>query len=151
MATTPVYNLPYQALEDAPHGPNLGQDLAEAVETEFQRLDTIQTVTTGFTASTGFTTLAFRGIRAGAVHTIKIHAQVTTTITLDSSGNLPDKQVGTLPSGWYDATEPTMIFGDNGLYIITGIINVNGTVTLRAAGGNISASTSVRLTATYVK
>lgn len=32
MATTPTYSLPYQALEDPPHGPNLGQDLAEAIE-----------------------------------------------------------------------------------------------------------------------
>lgn len=40
MATTPIYGLPYQGLTDAPHGPNLGEELAEAVETELTRIDT---------------------------------------------------------------------------------------------------------------
>lgn len=40
MASTSVYALPYQALTDSPHGPNLGEDLAEAVEAELQRIDT---------------------------------------------------------------------------------------------------------------
>lgn len=39
MGTTPVYALPYQGLTDAPHGPNLGQQLALAVETELVRVD----------------------------------------------------------------------------------------------------------------
>lgn len=37
--TTPIYGLPYQSLDDPPHGPNLGQNLAEAVETELARID----------------------------------------------------------------------------------------------------------------
>lgn len=32
--STSVYGLPYQTTDDPPHGPNLGQDLAEAVETQ---------------------------------------------------------------------------------------------------------------------
>lgn len=38
--TTPIYGFPYQELSDPPHGPNLGQDLAEALETEIDRIDT---------------------------------------------------------------------------------------------------------------
>ncbi|MGW3619492.1 hypothetical protein [Micromonospora arida] len=32
MASTPINGFPYQGLLDPPHGPNLGKDLAEAVE-----------------------------------------------------------------------------------------------------------------------
>lgn len=37
--STTTYGLPYQTLSDPPHGPNLGQDLAEAVEDELVRID----------------------------------------------------------------------------------------------------------------
>lgn len=36
---TATYGLPYQSLSDPPHGPDLGQHLAEAVESELQRID----------------------------------------------------------------------------------------------------------------
>lgn len=39
MATTPVYGLPYQTLDDPPNGAALGLGLAEAVETELVRID----------------------------------------------------------------------------------------------------------------
>lgn len=39
MPATSVYALPYQDLASAPHGPNLGEDLAEAVEDELVRID----------------------------------------------------------------------------------------------------------------
>lgn len=39
MASTSVYALPFQALTDPPNGAGLGQDLAEAVETELARID----------------------------------------------------------------------------------------------------------------
>jgi len=39
--TTPVYGFPYQELADAPNGALLGQDLAEAVETELVRVDAL--------------------------------------------------------------------------------------------------------------
>lgn len=39
MPTTPTYALRYQGLADPPHGPNLGQNLAEDVEAQIARLD----------------------------------------------------------------------------------------------------------------
>lgn len=38
--STPVYGLPYQTLTDPPNGPDLGANLAGAVETQIQRIDT---------------------------------------------------------------------------------------------------------------
>jgi hypothetical protein len=38
-ASTPLYGFPYETLNDAPDGPNLGEDLATAVETKIASLD----------------------------------------------------------------------------------------------------------------
>lgn len=38
-ATTPIYALPYQGLSDPPHGPDLGENLALAVEAQLARID----------------------------------------------------------------------------------------------------------------
>ena len=83
MATTPVYSLRYQALTDAPHGPNLGEDLAEDVEAVLVsldgRLDTLeaaahytrlaQTVLGGTQASVTFSSIS------GAYSALKVHIQ----------------------------------------------------------------------------
>jgi hypothetical protein len=37
--STPVYALPYDSLSDPPDGADMGQDLAEAIETELARID----------------------------------------------------------------------------------------------------------------
>lgn len=39
MGATPTYGLRFQELGDAPHGPNLGADLAADVEAELERID----------------------------------------------------------------------------------------------------------------
>lgn len=61
MGSTSIYNLPYQELTDAPDGAALGQNLAEAVETELDRIDTIVGVAprgwvAGLVATSGATT-----------------------------------------------------------------------------------------------
>lgn len=64
MPTTPVYGLPYPSLSDSPNGPAQFQALAQAVETQLQRLDSVPAAVTATdagavsTASTTFTNLA---------------------------------------------------------------------------------------------
>lgn len=41
MATTPIYGLRYQELSDTPDGAALGQNLAEDIEAQLQRIDNI--------------------------------------------------------------------------------------------------------------
>lgn len=41
MATTPIYGLRYQELSDTPDGAALGQNLAEDIEAQLQRIDAI--------------------------------------------------------------------------------------------------------------
>lgn len=50
--STPTYGLPYQTNTDPPNGPLLGEELAEAVETELARIEgTIPTSETGLKVS----------------------------------------------------------------------------------------------------
>jgi hypothetical protein len=64
---TPVYDLPYQELGDAPDGPALGEDLALAVETELIRIDAAVAAINGMapasvsstTDEIGFTSTSF--------------------------------------------------------------------------------------------
>lgn len=68
MATTPTYNLPYQTLDDPPDGAALGQDLAEAVETEITRLDGVVGVISTANNWTAYTP-AMQNIGSGAFST----------------------------------------------------------------------------------
>lgn len=47
--TTPVYGFPYQELGDAPDGPDLGHDLATAVENKFVSVDAAINAINGLT------------------------------------------------------------------------------------------------------
>lgn len=64
MPTTPIYGLPYPSLSDPPNGAAQIQALAEAIEVELQRLDSVPAAVTASdagsvsTASTSFVTLA---------------------------------------------------------------------------------------------
>lgn len=51
MATTPIYELPYQGTSDPPNGPLLGEQLALAVEAEIQRIDQTLGVISGMEAT----------------------------------------------------------------------------------------------------
>lgn len=59
MATTPVYGFPYQGVGDAPDGPSLGEDLALAVESKFQSVDSSVAAITGLTHVVGSSTATF--------------------------------------------------------------------------------------------
>lgn len=157
---TPIYNLPYQTTSDPPNGPALGSNLATAVEAQIQRLDgliaalgLLTEVTTGFTPAAGFSLSSFRAFKINRVCTVQLYVSVTTAINLDGSGNLPDKTIGSLPSGWYPnpTKDPAMFYGDNGLYVVTGVINLDGTMTARAASGSIAAGSNLRIMSTFIR
>lgn len=65
--TTPVYGFPYQELGDAPDGPDLGHDLATAIETKFVSVDAeiaainglVPAVVRSTVDETGFTNTTF--------------------------------------------------------------------------------------------
>lgn len=84
---TPIYGLPYQTVSDSPNGPNLGQQLAAATETQLQRIDT--------DLSRADIKLAENWFGVGLTYTIKqntsnsradIDAGLTVTFTAPSTG-----------------------------------------------------------------
>lgn len=95
MPTTPIYALPYQSLTDPPDGPSLGQDLAEAVETELDRIDDdVAALPTGLvkwgqrTTASSTTTAADAGVlRVDSVSLLtgRQYRIWTTPLHLDSS------------------------------------------------------------------
>lgn len=108
-------------------------------------------VTTGFTVGSDLTLLNFQIRRTAGVCVLIVHLSFDTAGNLSGSGNLPDRELGTLPAGWGPTGQSVMWAGDNGYYTVTGIIHAsNGVVEARAAGGDIAASTNLRLTATYI-
>ncbi|WP_155256552.1 hypothetical protein [Salinispora pacifica] len=108
-------------------------------------------VTTGFTVADNLTLLNFQLRRTAGVCVLVVHLAFDTGSNLSSNGNLPDRELGTLPSWWGPTGSSTMWSGDNGYFSVTGIIHAsNGIVEARAAGGDIAAGTNLRLTATYI-
>lgn len=82
MAQTPVYALPYQTTNDAPNGPLLGQQLAEAVEAELQRIDVA--LAAGITAQIG--TVATTQSTTSTSYTDLATAGPSVTVTIGQSG-----------------------------------------------------------------
>lgn len=108
-------------------------------------------ISTGFVAGSGLTLLNFQLRRTAGVCVLVVHLAFDTASDLSSNGNLPDRELGTLPSWWGPTGSSTMWSGDNGYFSVTGIIHAsNGVVEARAAGGDIEAGTNLRLTATYI-
>lgn len=75
MPTTPTYSLPYQSLTDAPHGPDLGRLLAEAVEAQIARLDGLITAQPKLVAWVQRTTSTVAG--AGPTGVMRLNAALT--------------------------------------------------------------------------
>lgn len=107
--------------------------------------------TTGFVVGVDLTLLNFQLRRTAGVCVLIVHLSFDTAGNLSGSGNLPDRELGTLPAGWGPTGQSVMWAGDNGYYTVTGIIHAsNGVVEARAAVGDIEAGTNLRLTATYI-
>lgn len=106
-------------------------------------------ITTGLTAASGFTVTGFSGYKVG--HTAFIFATVSNTSAIsESGGNItPDVTIATLPAGWAPLDAINGCFG-NGAMDGEYVILTDGSIQLRSAVANISAGTTLRLTAAYV-
>lgn len=103
---------------------------------------------TGLTAKTNFTVSAFSGYKVGPM--AFVFATITTTNQLtQTSGNLSDVDIATLPDGWEPRDTVNGCFG-NGLADGEYTISTSGTITLRSAVANIGAGTGLRLSSVYV-
>lgn len=93
MATTPIYGLPYPTLSDAPNGAAQIQALAQAVETQLQRLDSVPAAVTasdsGAVSTTSSTFVALAG-DPGVAFTAPPSGRVLVTIGSAFDGNAAD-------------------------------------------------------------
>ncbi|MFJ8658140.1 hypothetical protein [Streptomyces sp. NPDC093795] len=112
----------------------------------------VETTTTGATALTGWTVVAFSGRRSRGLATVLVTVTRNgATINVDGAGNFIDEGLCTLPAGWRPAMDYEASacdgFGNGG-----GFITPGGQVNLRtwSSNGALVAGRNIRLAATYV-
>ncbi|WP_318208674.1 MULTISPECIES: hypothetical protein [unclassified Streptomyces] len=112
----------------------------------------VETLTTGATALTGWTLIAFNARRTRGI------ATVTATVTrngadiyANSAGNITDEPLLTLPTGWRSPLDLEAAAGD-GFASGGAYFSPNGQVVLRtwSPNGALVAGRNVRVSATYV-
>lgn len=124
MPVTSNYSLPYQGLGDAPDGPDLGEDLAVAVDTELLRIDgEIADVVADLAPL-----LPLLGIKG--VDT----ATVATAQTLGASAYTDLATAG---------PAVTMTTGTKALVIVTGLIFVTNVANVGRMGFAVSGATTI--------
>ncbi|MEV7566395.1 hypothetical protein [Streptomyces tanashiensis] len=112
----------------------------------------VETTTTGTTALTGWTVVAFSARRTRGLATVLVTVTRSgADITSNSAGNINDEPLCTLPSGWRPAFDHEATacdgFASGAAYIAPG-----GQINLRtwSPNGLLTAGRTVRIAATYV-
>ncbi len=155
--TTNNFDLPYQEIDDAPNGPTLGQDLAEAVDTALLGLQTDLTDGTSGTwtpVASGFSP-ALSGTWSGSWRRVGDLMMVIASITLTASytitsfpdswsvTGLPVASAGTAVAGgymsWGNHPWPAMVDGST-IYVRT----------TSKTGSNINSGQIIKVTALYL-
>lgn len=108
MGATPIYGLPYQGLGDSPHGPNLGQALAEAVEAQLVTIN-------GLITALGSRVIPVAHLRQTVAQTgIATAVYTPITFNFEDLDPLGGHDNGTNPTRW------TMPTGWNGAVMLAG-------------------------------
>lgn len=112
----------------------------------------VETTTSGATALTGWTVVAFSGRRSRGLATVLVTVTRSgASIYADSAGNITDEPLCTLPAGWRPAIDYEASacdgFGNGGAYVSAG-----GQVNLRtwSPNGALVNGRNIRISATYV-
>ncbi|MEU7292108.1 hypothetical protein AB0A76_02715 [Streptomyces exfoliatus] len=120
--------------------------------TNYQPPVEVETTTSGATALSGWTVVAFSGRRSRGLATVLVTVTRNgATINVDGAGNFNDEGLCTLPAGWRPAMDFEASacdgFGNGGGYITPG-----GQVNLRtwSSNGALVAGRNIRIAATYV-
>lgn len=109
------------------------------------------TGTTGLSAAAGFTVNDFYGHRQGRVTSIDLYLTRTGGTIDASGGNIADTVAATVPSSWRPTHDTITGCWDNGVVHGGFVIGVDGIVTLRTAGGDITSGTNLRLHITFLR
>ncbi|MCX3061873.1 hypothetical protein [Streptomyces beihaiensis] len=112
----------------------------------------VTTTSTGLVAATGWSVVSFAGRQSHGLGSFSASVTRTgATLTVDSTGNLGDVQLCTLPSGWAPSLGLEAVAAD-GWGSGDAYIGTDGTITLRtwSYNGELTSGRNVRVSATYV-
>ncbi|MFG3244609.1 hypothetical protein [Streptomyces sp. NPDC048157] len=120
--------------------------------TAWEEYPLLATSSSGATAASGFSLNSWRGRARSSVATVNVSVTRTgAKIDADSSGNIGDTDLVTIPPNWRPPFAVSAVVGD-GFGDGEANIGVDGVVTLRSwsAGGVVTSGRNLRVTATYV-
>lgn len=112
--------------------------------------DTPTTTTSGFTAATGFSLNDFTAYRVGNVIEFRAYVARTGADITQTTGNIADTAIGTLPSGWRPTAGTTQGFWGSGVEGGDFVFGTDGICTLRTASDNINTGANIRLHGTFI-
>jgi hypothetical protein len=107
--------------------------------------------TTGLSAAAGFSVNDFFGYRQGRVTSIDLYLTRTGGKIDATGGNIADTVCATVPTSWRPTHDTITGCWDNGVVHGGFVIGVDGIVTLRTAGGDITSGTNLRLHITFLR
>lgn len=112
---------------------------------------TLVSGTTGLSAAAGFSVNDFFGYRQGRVTSIDLYLTRTGGKIDATSGNIADTVCATVPTSWRPTHDTITGCWDNGVVHGGFVVGVDGIVTLRTAGGDITTGTNLRLHITFLR
>lgn len=107
--------------------------------------------TTGLSAAAGFSVIDFYGYRQGRVTSIDLYLTRTGGKIDATAGNIADTVAATVPTSWRPTHDTITGCWDNGVVHGGFVVGVDGIVTLRTAGGDITTGTNLRLHITFLR
>ncbi|AVH58657.1 hypothetical protein C4B68_26075 [Streptomyces dengpaensis] len=113
------------------------------------------TTASGLVAASGFSVNDFRGYKSGKVIVLDMFMARTGTDITQTSGNITDTQICTVPAGWRPTNGTINGPWDNGISEGGFVIGTDGICTLRTASSNIggtagTGTTTLRLHAAFI-
>lgn len=112
--------------------------------------DTPTTTTSGITMATGFTLNDFSAYRVGNLIEFRAYIQRSGADITQTSGNIADTAICTLPSGWRPTSGTTQGFWGSGVEGGDYVYGTDGICTLRTASGDINTGANIRLHGVFV-
>lgn len=116
------------------------------------RFDADVETSSTFTTASGFTLVGVDLRKTCGICTVDVRVSVTQTLPADPKGNITDKTMGTIPTGFRPSITELYTTWSNSIAAGSASVGSDGVITLRTstANGDIEAGTTVHVSATFV-
>jgi hypothetical protein len=106
--------------------------------------------TSGLVLGTDWSENSFSGRKVNGITTVHIYLQFTgTTVAVAYNGNLTDRVIATLPSGWRPP-EAINVPGGDGVIVAEATIGTTGLLNLRSVTGDLTNGRNFRFTGSWI-